>query len=68
MDPNSHSDRAIGFDRMTPPPRHVCVYCSSSAVVDRAHVTAARELGAALAARGDVLVWGGATVGLMEAV
>ena len=68
MDPNSHSDRAIGFDRMTPPPRHVCVYCSSSAAVDRAHVTVARELGAALAARGDVLVWGGATVGLMGEV
>lgn len=48
--------------------RHVCVYCSSSAAVDRAHVTVARELGAALAARGDVLVWGGATVGLMGEV
>ena len=53
---------------MTPLPRHVCVYCSSSAAVDRAHVTVARELGAALAARGDVLVWGGATVGLMGEV
>jgi uncharacterized protein (TIGR00730 family) len=49
-------------------PRHVCVYCSSSAAVDRAHVTVARELGAALAERGDVLVWGGATVGLMGEV
>jgi len=49
-------------------PRHVCVYCSSSAAVDQAHVTVARELGAALAARGDVLVWGGATVGLMGEV
>jgi len=48
--------------------RHVCVYCSSSAAVDPAHVTVARELGAALAARGDVLVWGGATVGLMGEV
>ena len=49
-------------------PRHVCVYCSSSAAVDHAHVALARELGAALAARGDVLVWGGATVGLMGEV
>jgi uncharacterized protein (TIGR00730 family) len=48
--------------------RHVCVYCSSSAAVDRAHVTVARELGSALAERGDVLVWGGATVGLMGEV
>jgi uncharacterized protein (TIGR00730 family) len=44
------------------------VYCSSSAAVDRAHVEVARELGSALAARGDVLVWGGATVGLMGEV
>lgn len=49
-------------------PRHVCVYCSSSAAVDHAHVLVARELGAALAERGDVLVWGGATVGLMGEV
>jgi uncharacterized protein (TIGR00730 family) len=49
-------------------PRHVCVYCSSSAAVDHAHVALARDLGAALAARGDVLVWGGATVGLMGEV
>jgi len=53
---------------MSPRPRHVCVYCSSSAAVDAAHVAVARELGAALAARGDVLVWGGATVGLMGEV
>jgi uncharacterized protein (TIGR00730 family) len=46
----------------------VCVYCSSSAAVDRAHVEVARGLGARLAARGDVLVWGGATVGLMGEV
>jgi uncharacterized protein (TIGR00730 family) len=46
----------------------VCVYCSSSAAVDQAHVQLARDLGAALAARGDVLVWGGATVGLMGEV
>jgi uncharacterized protein (TIGR00730 family) len=49
-------------------PRHVCVYCSSSAAIDPAHVAVARELGSALAERGDVLVWGGATVGLMGEV
>ncbi len=49
-------------------PRHVCVYCSSSAAVDHGHVQVARDLGAALAERGDVLVWGGATVGLMGEV
>jgi hypothetical protein len=53
---------------MTSRPRHVCVYCSSSAAVDDAHVAAARALGAALAERGDVLVWGGAMVGLMGEV
>ena len=51
-----------------PDRRHICVYCSSSAAVDPLHVAVARELGAALAARGHVLVWGGATVGLMGEV
>ena len=53
---------------MSTRPRHVCVYCSSSAAVDSAHLDVARALGAALAARGDMLVWGGATVGLMGEV
>lgn len=48
--------------------RHVCVYCSSSSAVDREHVELARSFGAALGARGDVLVWGGASVGLMGEV
>jgi cytokinin riboside 5'-monophosphate phosphoribohydrolase len=48
--------------------RHVFVYCSSSAAVDEAHVAFARGLGSALADRGDVLVWGGATAGLMGEV
>lgn len=48
--------------------RRVCVYCSSSSAVDRSHVALARALGAALGARGDVLVWGGASVGLMGEV
>jgi uncharacterized protein (TIGR00730 family) len=43
----------------------ICVYCSSSAVVDEAHVAAARELGALIAARGHSLVFGGCHVGLM---
>ena len=46
-------------------PRTVCVYCSSSGAVDPVHLAAARELGTALGRRGDVLVWGGAGVGLM---
>jgi uncharacterized protein (TIGR00730 family) len=44
------------------------VYCSSSAAVDPNHVAAARAFGATLGERGDVLVWGGATVGLMGEV
>lgn len=43
----------------------ICVYCSSSDAVDRAYFDAAAELGKALAARGDVLVYGGSDVGLM---
>jgi cytokinin riboside 5'-monophosphate phosphoribohydrolase len=46
-------------------PKQVCVYCSSSASVDPAHTEAARRLGRALAERGHVLVWGGATAGTM---
>ena len=53
---------------MATAPRAVCVYCSSSGAVDPVHVAAARELGTALAERGDVLVWGGASVGLMGEV
>ena len=51
-----------------PGPRHVCVYCSSSAAVDPSYVAVARGLGTALGERGEVLVWGGATVGLMGEV
>ena len=51
-----------------PTARHICVYCSSSGAVDPAHVAVARALGEALADRGDVLVWGGARVGLMGEV
>ena len=49
-------------------PRHVCVYCSSSAALDPSHIALARAMGTALGARGDVLVWGGASVGLMGEV
>lgn len=47
---------------------HICVYCSSSSAVDSVYTEAARALGARLAARGDTLVYGGATVGLMGVV
>jgi cytokinin riboside 5'-monophosphate phosphoribohydrolase len=50
---------------LPPVARHVCVYCSSSASIDPAHSASARHLGRALADRGDVLVWGGASVGTM---
>jgi len=46
-------------------PRNICVFCSSSDVVGSAYFAAADELGSALARRGDVLVYGGAKVGLM---
>jgi hypothetical protein len=46
----------------------VCVYCSSSASIAPQHLAAATELGTALGQRGDVLVWGGASVGLMGEV
>ncbi|MCB9764105.1 MAG: TIGR00730 family Rossman fold protein [Alphaproteobacteria bacterium] len=48
--------------------RRVCVYCGSSDAVDERYKAAARALGAAIAARGLELVYGGGRVGLMGAV
>lgn len=45
--------------------KSVCVYCGSSAQVDRRHREAAAQLGARLAADGIALVYGGGRVGLM---
>jgi uncharacterized protein (TIGR00730 family) len=47
--------------------RFTC-YCSSSAAVDGSYAEAARALGAAIAGRGDELVYGGTSVGLMAAL
>ena len=46
----------------------VCVYSSSSDVVDRIYFQAAEALGAALAGAGYALVYGGSNIGLMVAV
>lgn len=46
----------------------VCVYCGASAGRHPGDVAAARELGAALAAQGWRLIYGGGLVGLMGAV
>jgi uncharacterized protein (TIGR00730 family) len=51
-----------------PEPRTVCVYCSSSASIDPAHLVAAEELGRLLGKAGHQLVWGGASLGLMGEV
>ncbi len=48
--------------------RQVCVFCGSRPGVDPAHAAAARELGAALAARNLTLITGGGRVGLMGEV
>lgn len=50
------------------PIRAVTVYCSSSKNLDPAYFAAARELGAAIAANGWQLVYGGNNIGLMDAV
>ena len=55
--------------RMTKQPlKNICVYCGSSDDVDARYYAAARRLGAALAARGYTLVYGGGSTGLMGAV
>lgn len=47
---------------------NICVYCSSSDAIDRRYFTVAQELGAALGRRGDTLIFGGGSVGLMGEV
>ncbi len=47
---------------------NICVYCSASDAIDVKYFKAAAELGAAIARRGDTLVYGGASAGLMGAV
>jgi uncharacterized protein (TIGR00730 family) len=46
----------------------ICVFCGSSAGRDPAHLEAATVLGAAMAAAGVRLVYGGGSIGLMGAV
>ncbi len=48
--------------------RRVAVYCGSASGTDAAYLEEARTLGAAIAAAGIGLVYGGASVGLMGAV
>ena len=49
-------------------PKRICVFSSSSNAVAPAFFAVAAELGAWIGRRGDTLVYGGATVGLMGAV
>jgi uncharacterized protein (TIGR00730 family) len=49
-------------------PRRVAVYCASSSGNHPAYLSEARALGAAIAAAGLALVYGGASMGLMGAV
>jgi len=44
---------------------NICVYCSASENIAPAYFELATDLGAALALRGDTLVYGGSSVGLM---
>ena len=46
----------------------VCVYCGSNSGLDPAYSEAARAMGAAIARRGQTLVYGGGRVGLMGIV
>jgi uncharacterized protein (TIGR00730 family) len=49
-------------------PLNLCVCCSSSDVIEPVYFEAAKELGTALASRGDVLIYGGTNMGLMGTV
>ena len=50
------------------PPRRVAVYCGSADGANPAYLAEARALGAAIAASGLGMVYGGANIGLMGAV
>ncbi len=47
---------------------NICVFCSSSDVIEPEYFGAATELGVAMAKAGHVLVYGGTNVGLMGAL
>lgn len=47
---------------------NICVYCSSSNEIDQRYFDVARDLGAELGKRGDTLIYGGGSVGLMGEV
>ena len=49
-------------------PQSICVYSSSSDIVDPAYFEASAALGAAIGRRGDRLVFGGGNTGLMGVV
>ncbi|HYO73784.1 MAG TPA: TIGR00730 family Rossman fold protein, partial [Archangium sp.] len=49
-------------------PRTICVYCSSSGIVEPSWFELASRLGAEIGKRGDRLVFGGSNTGLMGAV
>ena len=46
----------------------VAVYCSSAPEIDSKYLELAHEVGQAIGARGDELVWGGGTISMMGAV
>lgn len=48
-----------------PPIEHICVYAASSDALAAPYVSAAERLGAAIAAEGKTLIYGGGGVGLM---
>lgn len=47
---------------------NICVYCSASTTLDSSFHTVAADLGGKMAARGDTLVYGGGSNGLMGEV
>jgi cytokinin riboside 5'-monophosphate phosphoribohydrolase len=47
---------------------NICVFCSSSNAINKSYFSEAHQLGELIAANNDILINGGANVGLMEAV
>lgn len=68
QEPPPEEARSWRADGTRKEPRTICVYCSSSGVVEPSWFELASALGAEIGKRGDKLVFGGGNTGLMGAV
>ena len=49
-------------------PNSICIFCGSSDKIDTSYLSAAHQMGIAVAKRGDKIIYGGGSTGLMVAL